>query len=266
MKMRLLVAYDGTPFAGWQEQLNLPTIQGSLNEALARLEGERVTLYAAARTDKGVHAEGQVVHFQSKRDWDPRGLRRALNAHLPAEIRVKEAEPAEPLFHAGFDVQAKTYRYRLVTSEVSNPLLSRYAWHYPYPFDESILERELASFHGTHDFVGFTVEERDTQTTQRTILSTWLVREGDRLDLYIRGKGFLRYQVRTMVSGVLDVVRGRLPVATVAELIATRHRQIIGAPAPAKGLTLVKVEYYHRPDDPPGEVEGADGEEAPAQA
>ncbi|MFZ4626917.1 MAG: tRNA pseudouridine(38-40) synthase TruA [Blastocatellia bacterium] len=266
MKMRLLVAYDGTPFAGWQEQLNLPTIQGSLNEVLARLEGGRVTTYAAARTDKGVHAEGQVVHFQSRREWNPRGLRRALNAHLPAEIRIKDVEPADPLFHAGFDVHAKTYRYRLVTSEVPDPLLSRYAWHYPYPFDESILERELTSFHGTHDFVGFTVEERDTQTTQRTILSTWLVREGDRLDIYIRGKGFLRYQVRTMVSGVLDVVRGRLAVATVAELIATRHRRTIGAPAPAKGLTLVKVEYYHRPGLQTGEAEGVDGEERSALA
>ena len=266
MKMRLLVAYDGTPFAGWQEQLNLPTIQGSLNEVLARLEGGRVTTYAAARTDKGVHAEGQVVHFQSRREWNPRGLRRALNAHLPAEIRIKEAQPVDPLFHAGFDVHAKTYRYRLVTSEVPDPLLSRYAWHYPYPFDESILERELTSFHGTHDFVGFTVVDRDTQTTQRTILSTWLVREGDRLDIYIRGKGFLRYQVRTMVSGVLDVVRGRLAVATVAELIATRHRRTIGAPAPAKGLTLVKVEYYHRPGLQTGEAEGADGQEPLARA
>lgn len=266
MKMRLLVAYDGTPFAGWQEQLNLPTIQGSLNEILARLEGGRVTTYAAARTDKGVHAEGQVVHFQSKRDWDPRGLRRALNAHLPAEIRVKRAEPAEPSFHAGFDVHAKTYRYRLVTSEVPDPLLSRYAWHYPYPFDEAILEREMVSFHGTHDFVGFTVEDRDTQTTRRTILSTWLVREGDRLDLYIRGKGFLRYQVRTMVSGLLDTVRGRLSVATVAELIAARHRRIIGAPAPAKGLTLVKVEYYHPEGGQPIESEGPDQGEPQAQA
>jgi tRNA pseudouridine38-40 synthase len=249
MNVRFLVAYDGTTFAGWQEQADRSTVQGELSQVLAHLEGRRIVVYGAARTDAGVHAEGQVVHCRLDRTWDPPQLQRAINAHLPTEIRVREVEPCPPSFHAGYGVQAKTYRYRLMTAAVSHPLLARYAWHYPYPFDVAKLNQELGAFVGKHDFAGFTVEDRDARTTQRTILSTWLEVEEERLDIFIRGDGFLRYQVRTMVSGVLDTVRGRLPVGTVADLLASRNRQLIGAPAPAKGLTLMKVEYYHQREE-----------------
>lgn len=247
MNYRITLAYDGTDYCGWQIQLGQPTIQALLNAALEKLEGAPVTTFAAGRTDAGVHAEGQVVSFRLTKEWSGANLRRALNGNLPHDIRVLEASAAADDFHARFDAKGKTYRYRIFSAEILNPFWLRYAWHYPYQLDLEKLAADAQSLVGTHDFTAFTVAGCETKTRVRTVTEARIEREGDLLTLYFSGEGFLRYQVRTMVGALVEVNRGRHPkegqTVSIAELIERRDRALIGAPAPAQGLTLLKVEY-----------------------
>jgi tRNA pseudouridine38-40 synthase len=170
-------------------------------------------------------------------------LRRALNGNLPPEIRALEAEPAAEDFHARFDARSKTYRYQLFTAEVMSPFLARYAYHYPHSLDPERLRADGQGLLGTHDFRVFTVASSETKTRVRTITGFEVEATGPLLRLSITGDGFLRYMVRTIVGCLLEMNRGRPPVGSIGELIESGDRALIGAPAPAKGLTLVKVEY-----------------------
>jgi tRNA pseudouridine38-40 synthase len=243
MKYRITLAYDGTNYFGWQTQLNQPTIQAALGGALERLEGAPVTTHAAGRTDAGVHAEAQVVSFRLQREWRGEDLMRALNGNLPQDIRVIEAAPADEEFHARFDAKSKTYRYQIYTAKVMNPFLDRYAWHYPYPLDVERMVEESRELAGEHDFTAFTVADCETKTNMRTVTDVRIERDDHLLKLFFTGDGFLRYQVRTMVGALLESNRRRLKVGSITELIKSKDRRLVGAPVPARGLTLMKVEY-----------------------
>lgn len=243
MTYRITLAYDGTQYCGWQMQLGQLTVQGVLSETLHRLEGAPVTVFGAGRTDAGVHAEGQVVSFRLSRDWEGMALRKALNGNLPPDIRVLEAAPAAAQFHARFDAKSKTYRYRLYAGTVMSPFEERYAWHYPYELDVSRLLAEGLQLVGTHDFSAFTVAACEVHTRVRTITNFQVEQAGPVLQFYFRGEGFLRYQVRTMVGALVAAQRGRLAAGSIRDLLSSGERRLAGAPAPAKGLTLVKVEY-----------------------
>ncbi len=243
MNYRITLAYDGTNYCGWQMQHGQPTVQAVLSEALQRFEGAPVTAHGAGRTDTGVHAEGQVVSFRLAREWESRALRRALNGNLPPDVRVLEAKVADERFHARFDAQSKTYRYQLYTGDVMSPLLERYAWHYPYALDLARLLADGEQLLGTHDFTAFTVADCEVKTRVRTLADFHIEGAGPLWQIFFSGDGFLRYQVRTMVSALLALNRGRLEVSSIADLLRSRNRKLVGAPAPAKGLTLVKVEY-----------------------
>lgn len=243
MNYRITLAYDGTHYCGWQMQLGQPTVQGVLSQALTRLEGAPVTTFGAGRTDAGVHAEGQVVSFRLSRAWEAHALRRALNGNLPLDIRVIDASIAAPEFHARFDAKGKTYRYRLYTGVVMSPFEERYAWHYPYELEAARLLEEGLQLLGTHDFSAFTVAGCEVHTRVRTLTAFQLERVGPVVQLYFSGEGFLRYQVRTMVGALVAAHRGRLEAGAIWDLLVSRNRKLAGAPAPAKGLTLLKVEY-----------------------
>jgi tRNA pseudouridine38-40 synthase len=243
MKYRITLAYDGTDYHGWQWQAGQPTIQSVLGGALERMEGVPVVCHAAGRTDAGVHALGQVVSFSLSREWEGAALRRALNGNLPPDIRVFDASPAADGFQARFDAKSKSYRYQVYEAEVMDPLRRRYAWHFPRVFDLERLREEAGALIGTHDFVAFTTADCETQTTVRTVTEAQIEREGALLSFRFSGDGFLRYQVRTMVAALVESARDRLRAGSVAALIASRDRRLVGAPAPARGLTLMKVEY-----------------------
>jgi len=243
MKYRITLAYDGADYFGWQTQLDQPTIQDVLNGALEKFEGAPVTTHAAGRTDAGVHAEGQVVSFRLTREWEGGDLRRALNGNLPPDIRALDAAPADEEFHARFDAKSKTYRYQIYLAEVMNPFLVRYAWHYPYPLEVEKLAEEGRALLGMHDFTAFTVADCETKTFTRTITEFSVERNGSTLKIFFSGDGFLRYQVRKMVSALIESNRGRLKVKTISELIESKDRALVGAPVPARGLTLMKVGY-----------------------
>jgi tRNA pseudouridine38-40 synthase len=243
MKYRITLAYDGADYFGWQTQAGRPTIQSVLNGAMERLEGEEVTTHGAGRTDAGVHAEGQVVSFGLSREWGGWDLQRAINGNLPPDIRVIDAAPVDEGFHARFDAKSKTYRYQIHLAEVMSPFLIRYAWHYPYALDVERLAEESRALIGTRDFTAFTVASCDTKTFTRTITGVSVERKGDLLKLFFTGDGFLRYQVRTMVAALVESNRGRLKAGSISELIESKDRARAGAPAPARGLTLMKVGY-----------------------
>jgi tRNA pseudouridine38-40 synthase len=243
MNYRSTLAYDGTDYCGWQRQRGQPTIQSALGEALARLEGAPVVTHGAGRTDAGVHAEGQVVSFRLTKAWEGQALRRALNANLPPAIRVLEAAAVADDFHARFDARSKTYRYQLYNAEVLSPFLARYAWHYPYPLEIETLAAAGQALVGTHDFTAFTVAACEAKSPVRTLTEFRVEADGPLLRLFFSADGFLRYQVRTMVGALIAANRGRLPAGSVADLLRSRDRKLAGAPAPAHGLTLMKVEY-----------------------
>jgi tRNA pseudouridine38-40 synthase len=177
------------------------------------------------------------------RELGGRDLRRAINGNLPPDIRVIDAEPVNEEFHARFDAKSKTYRYQIYLAEVMSPFLVRYAWLYPYPVDVERLAEESAALIGTRDFTAFTVSDCDAKTFTRTITKIDIERKGDLLELLFTGDGFLRYQVRTMVAALVESNRGRLKAGSISELIESKDRALAGAPAPARGLTLMKVGY-----------------------
>jgi tRNA pseudouridine38-40 synthase len=243
MKYRITLAYDGSDYAGWQIQAGQPTIQGVLNSALEKLEGASVTTHAAGRTDAGVHAEGQVISFSLLREWEGWDLLRALNGNLPPDIRVIDATPVDEKFHARFDAKSKTYRYQICMAEVVSPFLVRYVWHHPYQLDLGRLAEEGEALVGSRDFTAFTVADCEAKTFTRTITEFNVKREGDLLKLFFTGDGFLRYQVRTMAAALVESSRGRLKAGSISKLIESKERALAGAPAPAKGLTLMRIEY-----------------------
>lgn len=243
MNYRVILAYDGTNYCGWQLQLDRPTVQGALAEVLQRFAGVPVVTHGAGRTDAGVHAEGQVVSFKLGKVWEGAALRRALNANLPLDIRVLEAAQTEERFHPRIYAKGKTYRYQLYNAEVMHPLWERYAWHYPYQLDPARLAAEGQQLLGTHDFSAFTTSDCETKTRVRTLNDYWLESDGPLLKFWFSGGGFLRYQVRTMIGALVAVNRDRLPAGSIVDLLNSKDRTLAGASAPAKGLTLVKVEY-----------------------
>ena len=223
-------------------QREKPTIQFALTQAASKIAGAPVIIHAAGRTDAGVHAEGQVVSFYLTQKWEPRKLRNALNGNLPFDIRVMEAIPVDEEFHARFSAHSKTYRYQIYNSEVWHPLLEPMTWHYPYAINPERLQHEAQELIGTHDFSAFTVSSCKTKTHIRTITNLEIKSDGALIQLFFEGKGFLRYQVRTMVMALVEINRGRIPLS-MKELIESQQRSLIRGTAPAKGLTLMSVEY-----------------------
>lgn len=264
--IKLTLAYDGADFHGWQFQPNLPTIQGALNDAVRRITDERIVFHGASRTDAGVHALGQVAHFKTQMDLPVAELRRALNALLPASIRVMTAEEMGADFHARWQAQGKTYRYRIFRGAVLSPFDSGRALHYPYPLDEEAMARAAREFEGEHNFTSFAAaaggEDEDAGGEDgagarkgksaagglnmvRVIYSSEIVREPEREEIsyVVRGRSFLRYMVRKMVGTLIDVGRGRLAVEDIARIFEARDRARSGPTMPPEGLYLVSLEY-----------------------
>jgi tRNA pseudouridine38-40 synthase len=249
--LKITLAYDGTRFVGWQRQAEGESIQGLLEEALARFEGTAVTVHGAGRTDAGVHALGQVA---SARVTFPHGaatLVRALNAQLPEDIRVIDVTDVGPDFHARVSARSKTYRYQMRPAAISSPFGRAYAWHLPEPLDLDAMRLAAAALVGTHDFAAFQSTGTETSSSVRTIFrSEVLSVPCGELAYEVTGDGFLRHMVRAIVGTLVEIGRGRRPPTDVAELVAGGTRADAGATAPAHGLFLVRVDYHEGRDVP----------------
>ena len=252
--LKLTIAYDGTDFAGWQRQARERTVQAALEDALAPIDKGPVTVFAAGRTDAGVHAAGQVTSFQLQSAIPRDELQRALNGTLPEDVRVLAAEEAPTGFNARFDARTKTYHYAIWSGAATPPSLRRYAWHVPQPMDLEATIEAAAALVGEHDFAAFQAVGTDVKTSVRRIMSS-TVREIDlgnlippgapgRLLRYeVVGTGFLRHMVRNIAGTLADVGRRRRAPTEMREILASRDRARASATAPPHGLVLWQVDY-----------------------
>jgi tRNA pseudouridine38-40 synthase len=204
---------------------------------------EPVRVTAAGRTDSGVHARAQVVHFVLPRPIPPPGLLEGMNSMLPGDIRVQEVEGAKDDFHARFDARSKTYRYYFDRSRVASPFRCRYALHYPYALDRTALDRAAERILGERDFAAFRASSCTARTTIRRCTVSIFREEGAELVYEIQASGFLHHMVRNVVGTLLEVGRGKRDPSSLEALFASRARAEAGPTAPAKGLHLVQVTY-----------------------
>jgi tRNA pseudouridine38-40 synthase len=251
---RVTLAYDGTDFLGFQLQRSrrpvgekgpgARTVQGVLEEALLRLSGGApVAVAGAGRTDAGVHALGQVAAFDLPRDLPAGDLQRALNGLLPADVRVLDAAPAPPGFHPRKSALSKLYRYELDCGGVPLPQRRRFAGSVPWPLEPGPVLEAAALYPGRHDFASLASSGGSAKTTVRTVLRSEAAFVGTTLVYEVEADGFLRKMVRSMVGGLVAAGRGACRPADLARALEARDRRAWPAPAPACGLTLVRVSY-----------------------
>ncbi len=240
--IRLVLAFEGTEYCGWQIQKNQPTIQGIVSGAISRITGEQIQLTGSGRTDAGTHARGLVANFHTHSQIAPARLVPALNSMLPRDIRILSARTVPSDFHARRDALSKVYRYQIFLGSVLKPHLAREHFHFPYPIDLSKMEPAVCRFRGEHDFASFAKGPLKMNTI-RTIFRCDLTRKGRRLLLTVEGNGFLHHMVRNMAGTLLEIGRGAMTLTEFKELFTIRDRTLAGFTAPAHGLILLKVKY-----------------------
>ena len=240
---KLIIAYDGTDYHGWQNQPNGITVQEQLESAALRFSGVHNSIDGSGRTDAGVHAWGQVASWAYAKGLSEERIQSAFNGLLPPDITVRRIEAVAPAFHARKSSRAKTYLYIIDNSPCANPLLRRYAWHIRKPLNLDALSQAATFLVGHHDFLSFKAVDGKTSTSKRTILQTRWCKHGPYLFFFIKGNGFLKNMVRIIVGTLVDVGRGKNSPAKINSIIAARDRTVAGITAPAHGLILRSVEY-----------------------
>ncbi len=242
-RLRLTIEYDGTDFSGWQRQDNAPSIQATIEDALGKMVGAPVILKGAGRTDAGVHARGQVAHFETAASIPLHGFRRGLNSTLPSSIAVVGVTEAAPDFDARFSALGKWYRYTLWNAESRSALDGRYAWHLRGELDVGAMQQAAAALIGRHDFAAFRASDCERKTTVRNLHRLDVRRLGERVTFDVEADAFLKNMVRILVGTLVDVGRARLTVADVAQLLVAPDRRRAGPTAPAHGLCMMAVRY-----------------------
>jgi tRNA pseudouridine38-40 synthase len=241
---KLTLQYDGTEFAGWACQPELRTVQGELQRALRTVLGDQghdggpLTLAVAGRTDRGVHAWGQVASYRHEA-VDPQ----RLNSLLPKDMSVLSCEPALESFDARHDATSRAYCYRVLARRTRDVFERRRALWWPRPLDRSLLEQCSEMLPGEHDFTAFTPTETEHTRFERTVLSAQWRARGDILEFWIEANTFLRHMNRVLVGTMLEVAAGRRELAEFADLLEGRPRSHAGPTAPARGLALASVAY-----------------------
>jgi tRNA pseudouridine38-40 synthase len=259
--LKLTISYDGTAYVGWQRQAEGVSIQGLLEEALARLDGAPVVVHGAGRTDAGVHALGQVASARVATGRDPAVIRRALNATLPGDVRVLSVDEAPGDFHARYSAGGKTYEYRIWQGEVQPPFVRTWSWHVARTLDVGAMGRAARGLEGRHDFSAFQSAGSHITSAVRTVTCARVdVREpamdlvGEARDdaeaararlivVRLEADGFLRHMVRAVVGTLVETGEGRRDEGSMAALIESGDRAGSGATAPAHGLVLMRVMY-----------------------
>ncbi len=241
--IKLILCYDGTEFHGWQRQPSLRTVQQVLEEAIERLTGVRPSTTASGRTDAGVHAMGQVVHFLTASRHEPETFVRALNAMLPQDVRVLDASEMPQAFHSTLDARSKRYRYSIDNARIASPFQLRYSWHVARPLDIGAMGRAGAFLLGRHDFRSFETNWPNRMSSVRTIYDVTVAREGDLVMIEVEADGFLYNMVRSIAGTLVLVGQGKRPESWVADVLAAQDRVEAGPTAPPQGLFLLTVRY-----------------------
>lgn len=243
-RFRLLIEYDGGPFRGWQSQANGPSVQTSLERAIEAFSSEKVSVHGAGRTDTGVHALGQVAHFDLERDWPAKTVREAMNAHLsPHSIVVLEAEEAAPDFHARFSATGRRYLFRILNRR-SPPALERgRVFWIKKPLDAEAMHAAAQTLVGHHDFTTFRDAQCQAKSPVKTLDVATVSRRGDEVHLEFAARSFLHRQVRSMTGTLCEVGLGKWSAEDVREALEAADRSRCGPVAPPQGLYLVGVNY-----------------------
>ena len=248
--IKLLIAYDGTEFSGWQRQSQDRTIQGDIETCLNRITRENISLHGAGRTDAGVHAEGMAAHFQTARTISAGDFSRALNSMLPGSIRILSVNKVDDNFHARYSAVGKHYRYTIFTGEIQPPSRRLYSLHIRDDLNLPAVRKCLQQLEGTHDFSSFensgsrNREDTSGRGAVRTIFQASLSRkDNDLLMFEFTGDGFLRNMVRNMVGSLLDSGRDRQSPDKFGEILRSKNRTLASPAAPPHGLSLIKVLY-----------------------
>jgi tRNA pseudouridine38-40 synthase len=247
MRYVLKIAYDGTNYAGWQRQKNAASVQEVLENAIKTALNKDVRVTASGRTDAGVHAAGQTCHFDLESSVPPEKMPDCLNRFLPNDVRVLEGFAAKDGFDANRSAKRKTYRYSLYVAKRDMPLKERYAVRIESAPNIEILQKTAKLFEGEHDFKAFCASGSSVKTTVRTVYEVRVEETqtygGRNIDVYVTGNGFLYNMVRTLVGELLDLAEGRKEEESLLLAFETGKRELLAKTMPAKGLTLLQVEY-----------------------
>ncbi|TMC83714.1 MAG: tRNA pseudouridine(38-40) synthase TruA [Chloroflexi bacterium] len=243
MNIKVVLEYDGSGFAGWQQQAHGRTVEAELKLALNSITGKDVVVYAAGRTDAGAHAEGQVVNFHTDGRIQPRRMLAALNARLPEDVAALTAEEAPDEFHARYSARWRRYRYRYL-DRLSRPALERgRCWHVRGPLDVDAMSRAARALTGKHDWTTYCSASEPPDARTREMRSAQVVRRNDVVELELVAEGFLRGLARSIAGALAEVGRGKRPPEWVGKILQARDRRQAPRTAPAGGLTLMEVIY-----------------------
>ena len=242
-RVRLIVAYDGTNYHGWQVQKNGITIESELNRCLTELLQEPIEVIGASRTDAGVHAMGNVAVFDTCSRMPAEKISYALNQRLPEDIRIQKSEEVDADWHPRYCDSRKTYEYRIYRGEFPMPLKRLYALHIYYNVDLEKMREAAKFFVGEHDFKSFCQVGAQVKSTVRTVYDVSIIEEGADLVIRVTGGGFLYNMVRIISGTLLEVGKGKIEPGQISEIIQAKDREAAGPTAPAHGLTLIKYEF-----------------------
>lgn len=246
MRYKAIISYDGSQFSGFQRQTKARTVQEEFEKTLSRLNnGKIITIQGAGRTDAGVHAYGQVIHFDLEQERDIEKLRFALDTQTPDDIDVISIEAVDETFHARYNKHLKTYEFLVDIGRPKNPMMRNYATHYPYPLEIPLIEEAIKDLIGTHDFTGFTAAGTTIENKVRTLYKAKVSYDEDRqfLVFTFTGNGFLYKQVRNMVGTLLKIGNQRMPVEQIRIILEAKDRQLAGPTAAGNGLYLKEIIY-----------------------
>jgi len=243
-RYRLKLEYDGAPFVGWQRQDNGPSVQGALEDAIEKLSGERVTVTGSGRTDAGVHALGQMAHFDLVKEFEPGKVRDALNYHLrPNPVSVLEADVADGEFHARFSARSRHYLFRILNRRSPPALETGKVWHVSPKLDAEAMHAAAQTLVGQHDFTTFRAAECQAQSPVKTLDRLDVSRRADEIHIEASARSFLHHQIRSFAGTLKLVGEGKWTPRDVAEALAAKDRARCGPVAPPDGLYLVRVDY-----------------------
>ncbi|CAM4213830.1 pseudouridine synthase [Streptococcus penaeicida] len=246
IRYKAIISYDGSQFSGFQRQTKARTVQEEFEKTLSRLNnGKMITIQGAGRTDAGVHAYGQVIHFDLEQERDIEKLRFALDTQTPDDIDVISVEAVDETFHARYNKHLKTYEFLVDIGRPKNPMMRNYATHYPYPLEIPLIEEAIKDLVGTHDFTGFTAAGTTIENKVRTLYQAKVSYDEERqfLVFTFTGNGFLYKQVRNMVGTLLKIGNQRMPVEQVRIILEAKDRQLAGPTAAGNGLYLKEIIY-----------------------
>jgi tRNA pseudouridine38-40 synthase len=243
--IRLTIQYEGTNYHGWQRQKNGLSVQEVLEEKLALITKNKITLYGSGRTDAGVHALYQVANFITDTNIPPDSIKMALNSLLPDDINIIIAEYVSPEFHSRYSVKRKSYEYRILNAHDKDVFLRRYTWHIKEELDFITMKKCLSMLVGIHDFSSFRASgSANINPVREMFMAELLDKDQDGIIRFVfEAKGFLRHMVRNMVGTIVDAGKGKITCVEFSEIIEAHDRKRAGARAPAQGLFLKMVEY-----------------------